>query len=200
MSANVQSNGRPDSAATPFVSDVAELRKRARQHIEEGAVTSDYAADKNAVVKMLNDALATELVCVLRYRRHYFAADGLLAEAVKSEFLAHAKEEQEHADKIAERIVQLGGQPDFDPSGLATRSHSEYKAGTSLQDMIKEDLIAERIAIESYTEMVAFLDGRDATTRRMLESILAVEEEHAEEMSSMLKNVNEFTARSGKRS
>jgi bacterioferritin len=200
MSANVQSNGLPDSAATPFVSDVAELRKRARQHIEEGAVTSDYAADKNAVVKMLNDALATELVCVLRYRRHYFAADGLLAEAVKSEFLAHAKEEQEHADKIAERIVQLGGQPDFDPSGLATRSHSEYKAGTSLQDMIKEDLIAERIAIESYTEMVAFLEGRDATTRRMLESILAVEEEHAEEMSSMLKNVNEFAARSGKRS
>ncbi len=200
MSANVQSNKLPDSAATPFVSDVAELRKRARQHIEEGAITSDYAADKNAVVKMLNDALATELVCVLRYRRHYFAADGLLAEAVKSEFLAHAKEEQEHADKIAERIVQLGGQPDFDPSGLATRSHSEYKAGTSLQDMIKEDLIAERIAIESYTEMVAFLDGRDATTRRMLESILAVEEEHAEEMSSMLKNVNEFTARSGKRS
>jgi bacterioferritin len=189
MSANVQSNGVPDGAATPFVSDVAELRKRARQHIEEGAVTSDYAADKNAVVKMLNDALATELVCVLRYRRHYFAADGLLAEAVKSEFLAHAKEEQEHADKIAERIVQLGGQPDFDPSGLATRSHSEYKAGTSLQDMIKEDLIAERIAIESYTEMVAFLAGRDPTSRRMLESILAVEEEHAEEMASMLKKV-----------
>ncbi len=199
MNPNVQPNGLPNAASTPFVSDIAELRKRARQHIEEGAVTSDYAADKNAVVKMLNDALATELVCVLRYRRHYFAADGLLAEAVKSEFLAHAKEEQEHADKIAERIVQLGGQPDFDPAGLAARSHSEYKAGTSLQDMIKEDLIAERIAIESYTEMVAFLEGRDATTRRMLESILAVEEEHAEEMSSMLKNVNEFTARSGKR-
>jgi bacterioferritin len=199
MNPNVQPNGLPNAASTAFVSDIAELRKRARQHIEEGAVTSDYAADKNAVVKMLNDALATELVCVLRYRRHYFAADGLLAEAVKSEFLAHAKEEQEHADKIAERIVQLGGQPDFDPAGLSSRSHSEYKAGTSLQDMIKEDLIAERIAIESYTEMVTFLEGRDATTRRMLESILAVEEEHAEELSSMLKNVNEFAARSGKR-
>jgi bacterioferritin len=199
MNPNVQPNGLPSAATSPFISDVAELRKRARQHIEEGAVTSEYAADKNAVVKMLNDALATELVCVLRYRRHYFAADGVLAEAVKSEFLAHAKEEQEHADKIAERIVQLGGQPDFDPAGLASRSHSEYKAGTSLQDMIKEDLIAERIAIESYTEMVAFLEGRDATTRRMLESILAVEEEHAEEMSSMLKNVNEFTGQSRKR-
>jgi bacterioferritin len=200
MNAKMTPSSPPGPSATPFLSDVAELRKRARQHIEEGAVTSDYAADKKAVVKMLNDALATELVCVLRYRRHYFAADGLLAESVKKEFLAHAKEEQEHADKIAERIVQLGGQPDFDPAGLVSRSHSEYKAGTSLEDMIKEDLIAERIAIESYTEMVAFLAGRDATTRRMLESILAVEEEHAEEMSSMLKNVNEFASRSGKRS
>jgi len=200
MNAKLNPSAPSGKTATAFLSDVAELRRRAREHIEQGAVTGDYAADKQAVVKMLNDALATELVCVLRYRRHYFAADGLLAESVKSEFLAHAKEEQEHADKIAERIVQLGGEPDFDPAGLTSRSHSEYKPGKSLQDMIKEDVIAERIAIESYTEMVAFLAGRDATTRRLLESILAVEEEHAEEMSSMLKNVNEFAATAGKRS
>jgi bacterioferritin len=200
MNAKMNPTGQSAPAATPFLSDVAELRRRAREHIEEGAVTSDYTADKKAVIKMLNDALATELVCVLRYRRHYFAADGLLAESVKKEFLAHAKEEQEHADKIAERIVQLGGEPDFDPAGLTSRSHSEYKPGTSLQDMIKEDVIAERIAIESYTEMVAFLQGRDATTRRMLEHILAVEEEHAEEMSSMLKNVNDFAAKASKHS
>jgi bacterioferritin len=198
MNAKMNPAGGSAPAATPFLSDVAELRRRAREHIEQGAVTSDYTADKQAVINMLNDALATELVCVLRYRRHYFAADGLLAESVKKEFLAHAKEEQEHADLIAERIVQLGGAPDFDPAGLTSRSHSEYKAGTSLEDMIKEDVIAERIAIESYTEMVAFLQGRDATTRRMLEHILAVEEEHAEEMSSMLKNVNDFAAKASK--
>lgn len=173
----------------PALSDIAELRKRARQHIEDGAVTANYDADKDAVIKMLNEALATELVCVLRYRRHYFTAEGLLAEAIKKEFLVHANEEQGHADQIAERIVQLGGEPNFDPAGLTSRSHSEYKAGTSLEDMIREDLIAERIAVESYTEMVSYLQGKDHTTRRMLERILAVEEEHAEELSSMLKNV-----------
>lgn len=174
---------------SPALSDIAELRKRARQHIEDGAVTANYDADKDAVIKMLNEALATELVCVLRYRRHYFTAEGLLAEAIKKEFLVHANEEQGHADQIAERIVQLGGEPNFDPAGLTSRSHSEYKAGTSLEDMIREDLIAERIAVESYTEMVSYLQGKDHTTRRMLEGILAVEEEHAEELSSMLKNV-----------
>lgn len=177
-------------SAAPLLSDIAELRRRARQHIEDGAVTVNYEADRGVVIKMLNEALATELVCVLRYRSHYYLAEGLPAEAVKKEFLAHAIEEQGHADLIAARIVQLGGLPNFDPAGLAARSHSEYKVGTSLEDMIKEDLIAERIAVESYTEMVAFLDGKDHTTRRMLESILAVEEEHAEELASMLKNVH----------
>jgi bacterioferritin len=172
-----------------FISNIAAIRKRARQHIEEGAVTPSYSADKETVLKLLNEALATELVCVLRYRRHYFMAQGLLAEAVKKEFLVHAQEEQGHADQIAERIVQLGGEPNFDPSSLTQRSHAEYKEGRDLDDMIKEDLIAERIAIESYREMVEYMTGRDHTTRRMLESILAVEEEHAEELSSMRDNV-----------
>jgi bacterioferritin len=175
--------------ATQFLSDVTTLRNRARQHIEQGAVTPSYGADKQTVLKILNEALATELVCVLRYRRHYFMAEGLLAEAIKKEFLIHAKEEQEHADKIAERIVQLGGEPNFNPDGLSTRSHSEYREGDTLEAMIKEDLIAERVAIESYMEMIAYLKDGDHTTRRMLEHILAVEEEHAEELSSMLKDL-----------
>lgn len=174
---------------SPFISDVKTLRERARRHIEEGAVTPSYGADKDLVLRLLNEALATELVCVLRYRRHYFLAAGALAEAVKKEFLVHAQEEQAHADLIAERIVQLGGEPNFDPTGLADRSHSEYVAGKTLTDMLREDLIAERIAIESYTEMIAYLQDKDATTRRMLEGILAVEEEHAEELASMLQKV-----------
>ncbi|MFO1465315.1 MAG: ferritin-like domain-containing protein [Steroidobacteraceae bacterium] len=178
-----------EPAATPFLSDVNELRQRARQHIEQGAVTPSYSANKQTVLKILNEALATELVCVLRYRRHYFMAEGLLAEAIKQEFLQHSQEEQEHADKIAERIVQLGGEPDFNPEGLTMRSHSEYQAGTDLESMIREDLVAERVAIESYREMIAFLKDHDHTTRRILEHILAVEEEHAEELSSMLKNL-----------
>ena len=185
----------PDAAAqtapspSSFISDVKTLRERARRHIEEGAVTPSYGADKELVLRLLNEALATELVCVLRYRRHYFLAAGALAEAVKKEFLVHAQEEQAHADLIAERIVQLGGEPNFDPEGLAGRSHSEYVAGKTLTDMLREDLIAERIAIESYTEMIAYLQDKDATTRRMLEGILAVEEEHAEELASMLQKV-----------
>jgi bacterioferritin len=180
-------------AQTPFLSDVTELRRRAREHIENGAVTPSYLADKEVVLNLLNDALATELVCVLRYRRHYFMADGLLAEAVKKEFLVHSNEEQGHADRIAERIIQLGGEPDFDPKGLLSRSHAEYAPGTTLESMIKEDLIAERVAIESYGEMINYLGTRDHTTRRMFEQILAVEEEHAEELSSMLKNVHGMT-------
>jgi bacterioferritin len=174
----------------PFVSDVAAIRERARRHIEEGAVTPSYNANKEVVIKLLNEALATELVCVLRYRRHYFMAEGVLAEAVKKEFLVHSQEEQGHADLIAERIVQLGGSPDFDPKSLTGRSHAEYVAGTTLEDMIKEDLVAERIAIESYREMVEYMNVHDPSTRRMLEGILAVEEEHAEELSSMLNNVH----------
>ncbi len=182
----------PDKTATrPFLSDVATLRKRARQHIDEGAVTSNYPADTQKVCEVLNQALATEIVCVLRYKRHYFMAQGMASESVKAEFLAHANEEQAHADEIAGRIVQLGGEPDLDPKGLASRSHSEYVKGATLREMIKEDLIAERVAIETYREIIAWLDGRDSTTRRMLEGILGVEEEHAEDMLSLLAGLKD---------
>lgn len=173
----------------PFLSDVKTLRQRARAHLEEGAVTSNYDADVEQVCAVLNQALATEIVCVLRYKRHYFMARGIASDSVKEEFLAHAGEEQAHADEIANRIVQLGGEPDFDPAGLTLRSHSEYVEGATLRDMIKEDLVAERVAIESYREMIAWLRGRDPTTRKMLEGILAVEEEHAEDMSSLLADL-----------
>jgi bacterioferritin len=176
----------------PFVSDLTAIRQRARQHIEAGAVTPSYNANLNVVVQLLNEALATELVCVLRYRRHYFMAEGILAEAIKKEFLTHAQEEQGHADQIAERIVQLGGAPDFNPAVLTTRSHAQYDDSTGLQEMLQEDLVAERIAIESYREMIAYLQDQDPTTRRMLESILAKEEEHAEEIASMLHGVKEM--------
>src|SRR5687768_15285020 len=166
----------------PFLTDVQELRRRARQHIEEGAVTGGYRGDRETVIKLLNEALATEIVCVLRYKRHYFMAQGMNAESVKSEFLAHAGEEQAHADELAERIVQLGGEPNLSPDGLSTRSHSEYVEGESLQDMIKEDLVAERIAIESYRDMINFVGNDDPTTRRLLENILMKEEEHAEDL------------------
>jgi len=172
--------------ATPFLTDVATLRQRARQHMDSGAVTANYGADPKVVVEVLNAALATETVCVLRYKRHYFMAQGIASDSVKAEFLEHAGEEQQHADQIAERIVQLGGEPDLDPDTLTRRSHSEYKPGTSLVDMLREDLVAERVAIESYREIVEWLHGKDSTTKRMLEEILAVEEEHAEEIQSLL--------------
>ena len=183
---------RQESAAAGALSDVAAIRQRARQRINEGAVTPGYTADRDAVLQLLNEALATEIVCALRYRRHYFMANGLLAEAIKAEFLAHAQQEQQHADQIAERIVQLGGEPDFDPEGLTTRSHAEYIEGRTLEDMIRADLIAERVAIESYREMIQYLMDKDHTTRRLLESILAVEEEHAEELASMLEDLHEL--------
>lgn len=170
----------------PFLTDVQELRRRAKKHIEQGAVTTGYQGDLAVTVKLLNEALATEIVCVLRYKRHYFMAKGINAEPVAQEFLQHANEEQAHADLIARRITQLGGEPDLDPQGLTTRSHSEYKAGHSLVDMVKEDLIAERIAIESYTEMVRYIGDKDPTTRRMLEGILAMEEEHADDLANIL--------------
>jgi bacterioferritin len=179
------------SAPQPFLTDIKALRQRAREHIEEGAVTPSYDADAQAVCKVLNDALATEIVCVLRYRRHYYMAQGINSEAVREEFLEHANEEQDHADRIAERIVQLGGEPDLNPAGLTSRSHSEYVEGTSLRDMIREDLIAERVAIESYREIVQWLGQRDATTRRIMEEILAKEEEHAEDMSTLLSQTPE---------
>jgi bacterioferritin len=172
-----------------FLTDVNTLRKQARQHIDEGAVTAGYAADRKTVLKLLNEALATELVCVLRYRRHFFMAKGIDSKSVATEFLEHANEELAHADLIAARIVQLGGEPDFSPDSLTGRSHAEYVAADTLVNMIKEDLIAERIAIDSYREMIQYLGDQDPTTKRMLESILAVEEQHAEEMSDLLEGL-----------
>jgi bacterioferritin len=170
----------------PFLSDIQTLRDRARRHIEQGAITDAYQADRETVLRLLNEALATEIICVLRYRRHYFMASGLNAGPVAQEFLVHANEEQQHADQIAGRIVQLGGEPDFSPEGLTTRSHAEYVEGDSLVDMIKEDLVAERIAIESYSEMIRYIADGDPTTRNMLEGILAMEEEHADDLVSFL--------------
>jgi bacterioferritin len=175
--------------AKPFLTDIKTLRKRARRHLEAGAVTEGYKADRTTVLKLLNEALATEIVCVLRYKRHYFMASGINAQSVAAEFLQHANEEQMHADQIAARIVQLGGEPNFSPEGLLTRSHAEYIEGNSLIDMIKEDLVAERIAIDSYREMVAYLGSDDPTTRRMLEGILAMEEEHADDLVSLLEGM-----------
>lgn len=175
-----------------FLTDIATLRQRARQHISDGAVTPGYSADRETVLKLLNEALATEIVCTLRYRRHFFMAEGILAASIKQEFMTHAEEEQAHADLIAARIVQLGGEPNFDPSTLTARSHSEYAIGNSLEDMVTEDLVAERVAIESYREMITYMDTRDSTTRRMLEGILAKEEEHAEDLASMLEDVHQL--------
>jgi bacterioferritin len=174
---------------TPGMSDIATLRQRAREHVEKGAITSSYAADRETVLRLLNEALATELVCTLRYRRHFYMAEGVQAEAVKREFLEHAQEEQEHADLLAQRIVQLDGMPNFDPHGLAERSHAEYVECSTLDEMIRENLVAERVAIESYKEMIGYLGHDDPTTKRLLESILAKEEEHAEDLSSMLRVV-----------
>ena len=171
------------------LSDVKTLRQRARQHIEEGAVTQGYSADRSTVLKLLNDSLATEIVCVLRYRRHHFMAKGIASKSIADEFLVHSNEEQGHADLIASRIVQLGGEPNFAPDSLTGRSHAEYVEGTTLVSMIKEDLVAERIAIDSYREMIAYLGDKDPTTRRMLEEILAVEEEHADDMADLLEGM-----------
>lgn len=175
----------------PFVSDIQELRRRARQHMEEGAVTSAYTADRDTVIRILNEVLATEIVCVLRYKRHYYMATGIHAQAVAEEFLEHAKEEQGHADLAAERITQLGGEPNFNPEGMTGRSHSEYAEGKTLLDMVREDLVAERIAVESYSEIIRYLGNDDPTTRRMLETIMAKEEEHADDMKKILENLSE---------
>jgi bacterioferritin len=176
-------------ADQPFVTDIQTLRARARQHIEQGAVTSGYRADRETVIRLLNEALATEIVCVLRYKRHYFMASGINAQSVAQEFLQHANEEQTHADQLAQRIVQLGGAPNFSPDGLMTRSHSEYIEGESLVDMIKEDLVAERIAIDSYRDMITYFGNNDPTTRRLMEGILAMEEEHADDLVSLLEKL-----------
>ena len=175
--------------AKDFLTDIKTLRQRARQHIEQGAVTPGYGADRDTVVKLLNEALATEIVCVLRYKRHHYMASGINAPAVAAEFLQHANEEQMHADQIAQRITQLGGEPDFSPDTLTARSHAEYVPGGTLMEMITEDLVAERIAIDSYREMIRFLENKDSTTRRMLETILAMEEEHADDLLNLMEQL-----------
>jgi bacterioferritin len=176
-------------ADKPFLTDIKTLRERARRHIENGAVTEGYTADRETAVKILNEALATEIVCVLRYKRHYFMASGIHAEGVAAEFLEHANDEQGHADSIAQRIVQLKGEPNFNPEGLLMRSHAEYVEGNTLTEMSKEDLVAERIAIDSYREMITYFGDADPTSRRLLEGILAVEEEHADDLVNLLETV-----------
>ena len=176
-------------ADKPFLTDIKTLRERARHHIENGAVTEGYKADRETVVKLLNEALATEIVCVLRYKRHYFMASGIHAASAAAEFLEHANDEQGHADQIAQRIVQLQGEPNFNPEGLLMRSHAEYVEGATLTDMIQEDLVAERIAIDSYREMINYFGNDDPTSRRMLEGILAVEEEHADDLVNLLEKI-----------
>jgi bacterioferritin len=173
-----------------FLTDIKTLRERARATMDQGPITSAYGADRDKVVAVLNEALATEIVCVLRYKRHYYMADGLNAGPVADEFLQHANEEMGHADQLALRITQLQGEPNFNPEGITDRSHAEYVEGTTLVDMIKEDLVAERIAIESYNEVARWLGDKDPTTRRLMEEILAVEEEHADDLLSLLADLD----------
>lgn len=178
-----------ESAIKDFVLDMEAIRRRAREHLKQGAVTDAYKGARETILQLLNDALATELVCVLRYKRHYFMSaslGGIAGFAVTKELAQHAAEEQQHADKLAQRIVQLGGEPNFDPKGLATRSHAEYVSGHDLEEMLREDLIAERIAIETYSEVIRYIGEKDATTRRLLEGILEQEEEHADELRDFL--------------
>ena len=171
------------------LSDVNTLRQRARTHVENGAVTEGYSANREEVIRLLNESLATELVCVLRYKRHYFMAEGLKAAVAADEFLEHATQEAQHADKLAERIVQLGGEPEFNPDLLSKNSHAQYVAGTTLKEMVYEDLVAERIAIDSYREIIQYIGEKDPTTRRIFEDILAQEEEHADDMADLLKGL-----------
>ena len=183
-----------------FKADIEEIRRRARTKIEEGAVTEAYRADKGKVVEVLNEVLATEIVCTLRYKNHYFMAQGIHSQAIAEEFLEHAIEEQRHADLVAKRITELGGNPNLDPAGLNTRSHAEYKACDKLEDMIREDLIAERIAISTYAEIVRWLGADDPTTRRVIEEILAKEEEHADDLAKLLVQIGAKPNGNGKRS
>ena len=171
------------------LSDVNTLRQRARTHVENGAVTEGYSANREEVLHLLNESLATELVCVLRYKRHYFMAEGLKAAVAAEEFLEHATQEAQHADKLAERIVQLGGEPEFNPDLLSKNSHAQYVAGNNLKEMVYEDLVAERIAIDSYREIIQYIGEKDPTTRRIFEDILAQEEEHADDMADLLKGM-----------
>lgn len=180
--------------SAPVPSDAHTLREHARRHIGEGAVTEDYRADRGVVLRLLNEALATEIVCNLRYKRHYYTAKGLASASIAAEFMAHAREEEAHAERFAERITQLGGEPDFSPEGLAARSHAEYVEGKNLLEMIREDLVAERIAIESYRETIQYLGNDDPTTRRLFEEVLAVEEEHADDLLSLIQQLGTAAA------
>jgi bacterioferritin len=171
------------------LTDVATLRQRARQNVENGAVTEGYSADREEIIRLLNASLATELVCVLRYKRHYFMASGVKAQIAAEEFLEHATQEGEHADKLAERIVQLGGEPEFNPDLLSKNAHAQYVAGNNLKEMVYEDLVAERIAVDSYREIIQYIGDKDPTTRRLLEEILAQEEEHADDMADILESL-----------
>jgi bacterioferritin len=173
-----------------FKADIEEIRRRAMEKIEEGAVTASYQADRERVISVLNEVLATETVCTLRYRSHYFMARGVHAPGIEDEFLEHAQQEQEHADRVAKRITELGGTPNLNPEGLASRAHAEYGTGESLLEMVKEDLIAERIAVATYSEIIRWLANDDPTTRRMMEEILATEEEHADDMASLLSRIH----------
>jgi bacterioferritin len=172
-----------------FKTDLEAIRQRARDHMLDGAVTGAYLADRAQVIEVLQEVLATEIVCTLRYKNHYFMAAGIHASPVADEFLEHANQEQAHADAVAKRITELGGNPNLDPSGLATRSHAEYRATRTLEEMIREDLVAERVAIETYSEIVRWLGNDDPTTRRMMEGLLAVEEEHADDLSNLLASM-----------
>ena len=172
-----------------FKADIEGIRKRAKEKMEDGAVTGNYKADKDAVISVLNEVLATETVCVLRYKNHYFMAKGIHAGGVEKEFLEHANDEQEHADKVAKRITELGGNADLNPATLTTRSHAEYGEGETLEEMIREDLVAERIAVATYSEIIRWLGNDDPTTRRLIEELLAKEEEHADDMSKLLTRV-----------
>jgi len=174
----------------PFISDMKTIRKRARNHLKEGAVTEGYHGDREQIITLLNGVLATEIVCTLRYKNHYFLASGIHSEAVAKEFLEHANQEQAHADMISRRIVQLNGEPNWSPEGLAARSHAEYVAGVSLKQMIEENLVAERIAIDTYREMIVYIGNDDPTTRRVLEEILEQEEEHANDLATLLDASN----------
>ena len=171
----------------PFLTDIKTIRKRAREHMQRGAVTSSYTLDRDTVLKLLNEALATEIICVLRYKAHAYMASGINAKSVAAEFMEHAGEEQQHADQIAERITQLDGDPNFSPEGMQTRSHSEFVVPDDLAAMIEENLVAERIAIDSYREIINYVGDQDTTTKRMLEGILAMEEEHAEDMKTLME-------------
>jgi bacterioferritin len=178
-------------ASKPFLTDIEAIRKRAREHLDQGAITAGYSADRDTVIKLLNEALATEIVCTLRYKYHYYMASGIHSQAVKAEFLEHAQQEQEHADRIAERITPLDGKPNFNPDGLASRAHADYAEGVDLVDMIKEDLVAERIAIDTYRAIVEYIGTDDPTTRRIMEEVLAQEEEHAEDMATLLAQLGQ---------